>query len=97
MESSAKVRSIDHHVEIIETLIEFCGVSKPSLVCCYEAWMVESSAEDLYVLDNYAPIEFQPRETRNEGMAIYVHVSLSFQIKKSDTEIDFNYKKTNRM
>ena len=38
--------------------------------------MVESSTGDLYVLDNYAPMKFQPGTTRNEGVAIYVHESL---------------------
>ena len=69
------VRSIDLHVEELETLIEYFGVNKPSLVCCSETWMVEPSAEDLYVLDNYEPMKFQPGKTRNEAVAIYIHES----------------------
>ena len=74
------VKSIDLHFEELETLIGTFGVTKPSLVCCFETWMIESSAEDLYVLDNCAPMKFQPGKTSNEGVAIYVHESLSFEI-----------------
>ena len=70
------VRSIDNHFKELETLIESFGANKPSQVCCSETWMVESSAEDLYVLNNYAPMKFQLEKTRNEGVAIYVHESL---------------------
>ena len=85
------MRSIDNHFEELETLIESFGVNKPSLVCCSKTWMVESSAEDLYVLDNYAPMKFQPGKTRNEGVAKYVHESLSFEIIEFDAGIDLNY------
>ena len=47
-------------------------------------WMVESSAEDLYVLDNYAPMKFQPGKTRNDGVAMYLHASFSFEIIELD-------------
>ena len=70
------VRSIDFHFEELETLIQSFRVNKPSLVCCSETWMTELSAENFYALDNYAPLKFQPGETRNEGVAIYVHESL---------------------
>ena len=53
--------------------------------------MAESSAEDLHVSDNNAPMKFQPRKTRNEGVAIYVHESLSYEIIEFDTGIDLNY------
>ena len=53
--------------------------------------MAESSAEDLQVSDNNAPMKFQPRQTRNEGVAIYVHESLSYEIIEFDTGIDLNY------
>ena len=53
--------------------------------------MVESSAGDLYVLDNCAPMKFQPGKTRNEGVAIYVHESLSFELIEIDIGIDLNY------
>ena len=56
-------RSKDNHFE--ETLIESFGVSKPCLVCCSKTWVIESSAENLHVLDNNAPIKFQPGKTRN--------------------------------
>ena len=85
------MRSIDLHFEELEKLIEYFGVNKPSLVCCSDTWMVESSAEDHYVLDNYAPMKFKPGKTRNEGVAIYVHESLSFEIIKFGTGIDLNY------
>ena len=85
------VRSIDNHHEDLETLIESFGVNKPSLVCCSETWMVESSAEDLYVLETYAPMKFQPGKTRNEGVAIYAHESLSFEKLEFDIGIDLNY------
>ena len=51
--------------------------------------MVESSAEDIYVLDNYAPMKFQSGKTRIEGVAIYVYVSLSFEIREFGTGITF--------
>ena len=85
------VRSIDYHFEELETLIEPFGANKPSLVCCSETWMVESSAEDIYVLNNYAHMKFQPGKTRKEGVAIYVHESLSFEIIEFNTGIDLNY------
>ena len=53
------VKSIDNHLEELEKLIESFGDNKPSLVCCSETWMVGSSAEDLCVLDIYAPMKFQ--------------------------------------
>ena len=53
--------------------------------------MVESSAGDLFDLDNYAPMKFQPGKTRNEGVAIYVPESLSFETLEFDTGNDFNY------
>ena len=76
------MRSIDLHFEELETLVEYFGVNKLSVVCCSETWMVESSTEDFYVLDNYALMKFQPGKHRNEGVAIYVHESLSFEIKE---------------
>ena len=85
------MRSIGNHFEELETLIESFGVNKTSLDCCSETWMVESSAEDLYVLDNYAPMKIQPGKTINEGVAIYVHESLSFEILEFDIGIDLNY------
>ena len=85
------MRSIDNHFEELETLIESFGVNKRSLVCCSETWMVESTAGDLYVLDNHAPMKFQPGKTRNEGVAIYVHESLSFELLEFDIGIDLNY------
>ena len=48
--------------------------------------MVESFAEDFY-----APVKIKPGKTRNEGVAIYVHESLSFEIKVFDTEYDLIY------
>ena len=53
--------------------------------------MVESSAEGVYVLDNYAPLKFQSGKTRNEGVAIDVHESFSFEIIELSTGIDLNY------
>ena len=85
------VRSIDNHFEELETLIESFGVNKPSLDCCSVTWMVESSGEDLYVLDYYASMNFQPGKTRNEGVSKYVHESLSFEIIEFDIRIDLNY------
>ena len=85
------VRSIDCHFEELETLIQSFGVNKPSLVCCSETWMTELSAETLYASDNYAPLTFQPGETRNEGVEIYVHESLSFEPIEFDNGIDLNY------
>ena len=72
------VRSIDLDFEELDTMIESFGVNKPSLTCCSETWMVESPAEDLYDIDNYAPMKFQPGKNRNEGVAIYVHESTLF-------------------
>ena len=85
------VRSIDNHFEELETLIESFGVNKTTLVCCSETWMADSSTEDLYVLDNFAPMKFPPGKTRNEGVAIYVHESLSFETIEIDIRIDLNY------
>ena len=75
----------------LETLIESFGVNKTSLVCRFETWMAESSTEDLYVSDNFAPMKLPPGKTRNEGVAIYVHESLSFEIIEFDIGIDLNY------
>ena len=55
-------RSIDLHIEELETLREPFGIKKPSLVCCSETWMVESQAEDLCDLNKYAPMKFQPEK-----------------------------------
>ena len=41
--------------------------------------MVESSAEDFFVLETFAPLKFQPGKTRNKGVAIFVHESQFFQ------------------
>ena len=84
------MRSIDLTFEELETLIEFFGVNKPSLVCCSEPWTVQSSAEDIYNLENHAPMKLQPGKTRNEGEAIYVHESLSFEIIEFGTRIGLN-------
>ena len=78
------MRSIDNHLEELETLIEFFGVKKPSIVNS-EKWTVKSSVEDLYVLDNYAPMIFQPGKTENEGVAKDVHEKISFEIIEFDT------------
>ena len=72
-------------------MIEYFGVNKPSLVCCFEKWNVESSAEDLYVLDTYAPKNFHPWKTRTEGVSQYTSMSHSFKITEIDTGIDLNY------
>ena len=72
-------------------MIESFGVNKPCVVCCSETWMVESSAEDFYVLDNFAPMKFQPGRTRNEGAATDVHESLFFEIIEFGTRIDLKY------
>ena len=71
--------------------MESFGVKKSSLDCCSEMLIVESSAEDPYVLDNYAPMKFQPGKTRNEVVAKNVHETLSFEITKFDAVIDLNY------
>ena len=85
------VRSIDCHFEGLETLIQSFGVNKPSLVCCSETWMTELSAENLYALDNYAPLKFQPGETRTGGVAIFLHESLCFESIEIENGIDLNY------
>ena len=36
-------------------------------------------------------MKLQPGKTRNEGEAIYVHESLSFEIKEFGTRIGLNY------
>ena len=53
--------------------------------------MVESTAEEPYVLDNYAPMKIQPEKARNDGLKIYVHESLSSEIIEFGTGIDLNY------
>ena len=54
-------------------------------------WIIVSSAEDLHVLDTYAPMTLQPRKTRNGGVAIHVHESLSFRMIEFNTRIDLKY------
>ena len=53
--------------------------------------MVEPSAEDLYVFDDHESMKLQPGKTRIEGVAIYVHESLSFEIIKFDIRIVLNF------
>ena len=72
-------------------LRESFGVNEPSVVCCSETRIIVSSAEDLYVLDTYAPLKFQPGKTRNGGVAKYVNDSLSFGMIEFNTRIDLNY------
>ena len=57
------VRSIDNHFWEMETVIESFEVNKSSLVCCTETWMVESSTEDLHVLNDYAPDKNSTRKS----------------------------------
>ena len=83
--------SIDNHFEELKTLKGSFRVNKPSIVCCCEIWMVESSGEDLYVLDIYAKMKFHPGKTRIESVAFYVQYSLTFEIKKLRHWIDLNY------
>ena len=40
-------------------------------------WMIQPTAEELYILDSYAAMTFQPGKTRNEDVAVYVHAVLS--------------------
>ena len=57
--------------------------------------MTESSDKNAYALESYAPMEFDPGSTRNEGVAIYVHESLAFELLElniqKDSIPDLNY------
>ena len=76
------IRSIDHNFEELETLIDTFRENKPSIICLSETWMTESSDKNAYALESYAPMEFDPGSTRNEGVAIYVHESLAIELLK---------------
>ena len=82
------VRPIDNHFQEMESLIETFGVNKPYRVCCTETWVVESSAEDLYVLDYYAQLKLQLGKCKNEGVAVYFLESLCFEIIDFETASD---------
>ena len=84
------VRSIDLHFEEMETLIESFEVKKPALVCRSETWIVESSAHDLNVLDNYSPMKFKPRKLEMKVWQ-YTFMNLPFEKIEFGSGIDFNY------
>ena len=89
------IRSIDYNFEELETHIDTFCENKPSSICLSETWMTESSDKNAYALESYAPMEFDPCSTRNEGVAIYVHESLAFELLEpniqKDSIPDLNY------
>ena len=93
------IRSIDYNFEELETHIDTFRENKPSIICLSETWMTESSDKNAYALESYAPMEFDPGSTRNEGVAIYVHESLAFELLElniqKDSIPDLNYTEVN--
>ena len=89
------IRSIDYNFEELETHIDTFRENKPCIICLSETWMTESSDKNAYALESYAPMEFDPGSTRNEGVAIYVHESLAFELLElniqKDSIPDLNY------
>ena len=89
------IRSIDYNFEELETHIDTFPENKPCIICLSETWMTESSDKNAYALESYAAMEFDPGSTKNEGVAIYVHESLAFELLElniqKDSIPDLNY------
>ena len=89
------IRSFDYIFEELEMHIDTFRENKPSIICLSETWTTESSDKNAYALESYAPMEFDPGSTRNEGVAIYVHESLAFELLElniqKDSIPDLNY------
>ena len=66
------IRSIDYHFEELEMLLDTFLENKPSILCCFETWITESSPKSSYSAETSAPKKFDPGSTRNEGLTIDV-------------------------
>ena len=52
--------------------------SKPSIICLSEAWISKDFNCDLFKLNEYSPMLYKHGKSRNEGVILYIHQTLTY-------------------
>ena len=71
------IRSISQNFDELVIYINALK-SKPSIICLSEAWIRKDFNCDLFKLNEYSPMLYKHGKSRNEGVILYIHQTLTY-------------------
>ena len=74
------IRSLSKNFDNLDLNLETFSNFKLSVVCLSEAWISNVNELQMLHLNNYLPLIFNPGFNRNNGVVVYVHESIKYEV-----------------